>query len=364
MSWFGWSRGLVRFIETGGSQVEVPARRASSGVHLCLSMSLVWGWLGTLVVVVSAIDVQGSGPVDGLAPTGLAMIGGATWSVVSAISSQRGERWARISLPTAFAGWLVTSLVAAIRLSSQALGLAGLLALNSVACVFVLRYVAVGSTRPEGGQKGPHDRDGTMPLPQPRRHLVLTSLGVTAVVVAIVVRMVGLWNPLNMVYVTSPVTGPYVAVVLCGGLGLLWFLHVNTWELRIGAAVGVGLVLVLYAFFAALISEPTWRDRTASPHGDVHVELVSSSQTWDVWLGADRGWLSRESHLTRIGTGDSAPPSVEARFTGPNQVEVWDEADGTVAYRARFDPGDLDVLTEDCVPDSGQHEVGCVRGHE
>lgn len=165
----------------------------------------------------------------------------------------------------------------------------------------------------------------------------------------VVVGAVAIWNPWHLVYLDASFLAPYLGVAFLAGVAVLWHFHARGPLLRFAGFLGLSLcvpaglgVVAAWSFF----TEPVVRERFVNPDNDVEAELTSPYNVWGVWLRADRGLLSREHRVASIGTGDSAPPGVEARFVDADEFVVT--ADGEEVYWVRFDPGDLHVEEERC----------------
>lgn len=180
----------------------------------------------------------------------------------------------------------------------------------------------------------------------------------------VVLGVAGAWNPWHLTYLDLSFTAPFLGVAFLGGAGALWHLHARGRLLRVVGFLGlVGCLLAgagVVALIASLGDDVTRQDVTHG-RGDVEGELVSVSNTWEVWLRADRGLLSRQHMVAEIGYGDSVPPNVDARFVGGDELVITTRLAGSgdgnpgprvEVYRVRFDRGDLSVEQETCGPDS------------
>ena len=179
----------------------------------------------------------------------------------------------------------------------------------------------------------------------------LTAAAAATIALALVLGVLGLVDPWHLRYLRLPSTTPVIGAAVLVGTAALGHLHVHNRPVRavgfsllaLGLLGGVGVVYV-----AADLREPLHRQEAASPHNDVEAVLTSTHNVWEVWLRADRGLASREHLVAHIGIGDSVPPAVEVGFPSAHEVVVT--ADGADVYRARFDPGTLDVEREACRP--------------
>lgn len=184
-----------------------------------------------------------------------------------------------------------------------------------------------------------------------RGRRALTAGALVAIASALVVGLLGLLDPWHLRYLRLPFTAPVLAMAVLLSVGVLWHLRVHNTPLREVGFGGLGLCLlgvIGVVYVKDEVNAPLHHQEAESRHNDVEVALTSTYNVWEVWLRADRGLLSREHLVARIGIGDSAPPAVELGFPSANEVVVT--ADGADIYRARFDPRTLDVEHETCRP--------------
>jgi hypothetical protein len=205
-------------------------------------------------------------------------------------------------------------------------------------------------------------------------HPRASGIALGVVVATVVAGFAGSWNPSHLTYLDIRFTAPYLGAAFLGGLALLWHLHARGRLLRVlgflgllaGLLGGAGLLA-----FIAWVNDGILTQQVAGGRGDVEGELTSSSHIWQVWLRADRGLLSRQHMVVRIGYGDSVPPPVEARFVGDDELVITAAADGSAGeiadpsveiYRLRFDPHDLDIVEQTCARagDWPEGPPGCV----
>jgi hypothetical protein len=172
---------------------------------------------------------------------------------------------------------------------------------------------------------------------------------VATIALAVVVGVVGRWNPWHLTYLDLAFTWPFLGVVFLAGAGMLWHVVVGRLELA-GLIVLLlsGVALSGVAVVESELDDPAFRQRATNAENDVEVSLTSLHNVWDVWLRANRGMRSRQHLVARIGVGDSAPPSVEVRFTAADRLVV--ASDGQDVYQVRYDPGSLDIEDETCRP--------------
>jgi hypothetical protein len=182
----------------------------------------------------------------------------------------------------------------------------------------------------------------------------LSWLAVLAVVAAVVLPMVGAWNPWNLVLVDRVLFHPILAgLVVAAALCLLAHLYLRDWLLRLVVFAGLGGVTGLWMFVWLLAGSfllPTWPPpaTVASPFDDTEA-AVSGDEMGSaafVWLRADRGLLSRENEVGVVGSSGSGAPPVDVRFTAPGRLVVTYQ--GEVVSRVRFDPHDLEVIDTEC----------------
>ncbi|HEY3140180.1 MAG TPA: hypothetical protein VGJ86_03575 [Acidimicrobiales bacterium] len=194
------------------------------------------------------------------------------------------------------------------------------------------------------------------------RHRVAIAAGVVAVLAAIA-PFIGAWNPGNFVVVDRlfdhPTLGGCIAVA---ALVVVWHETVMRERLRPVGFVVLTLAGLAWLALGILVKISLAESRETSvadnPANDVQLRITDAKydfgkQIWHVSLYASRGITSRENHVAVLDVvEDDAPgilPSiVTARFTGADEVEVLVE--DQVAYRLRFDPGDLSVRSERCTP--------------
>jgi hypothetical protein len=203
-------------------------------------------------------------------------------------------------------------------------------------------------------------------------HPWASGIALGVVVATVVAGFVGVWNPWHFTYLGIWFTAPYLGAAFLGGLALLWHLHARGRLLRVLGFLGLLAGLLGGAGLLAFIiwlTDPILTEEVAGGRGDVEGELTSSDNRWDVWLRADRGLLSRQHMVAQIEFDESAPPPVEARFVGDDELVITEAADGSgdasaaprvEIYRARFDPRDLRILEETCRPVEPHVRSGCV----
>lgn len=200
-----------------------------------------------------------------------------------------------------------------------------------------------------------------MELRSSRPRLSWVALG--GVFGTVVLGGVGGWNPWHLTYLDLSFTAPFLGVACLVGLGVLWHLHARGRALRVVGFLALVGCLLAGAGTMALIAELDdggLRLDVANGRGDVEGELTSDyNNVWEVWLRADRGLVSRQHMVAEIGYGDSAPPSVDARFVGADELVITTRLAGSgdgnpgprvEVYRLRFDRGDLGVEEETCRP--------------
>jgi hypothetical protein len=178
---------------------------------------------------------------------------------------------------------------------------------------------------------------------------------------AIVVGAAGGWNPWHLTYLDLAFTWPFLGVLFLASTGVLWHVLVLRWPMKAAGFLGLALGAMAVGGVAVVESDidgPFFQQHATNPDNDVEVSLTSQHNVWDVWLRVGRGLLSREHLVARIGRGDSAPPSVEARFTATDELIIT--SDGHDVYRVRYDPGDLDLEDETCRPFQGPATPGCM----
>jgi hypothetical protein len=205
----------------------------------------------------------------------------------------------------------------------------------------------------------------TMPDEQPVTHQgrrADTAGAAATIALALVLGLLGLLDPWHFRYLRLPFTTPVLGTAVLLSLGALWHLHVHHTPVREIGFGGLALCLlggIAVVYVKAELNEPLHHQEAANRHNDVEVALTSTNNVWEVWLRADRGLLSREHLVARIGFGDSAPPAVELEFPSANEVVIT--ADGSDVYRARFDPRTLDVDHETCRPSEAPFgPAGCI----
>lgn len=171
---------------------------------------------------------------------------------------------------------------------------------------------------------------------------------------AVVGGAFGWWNPWHFTYLDLAFTWPFLGVVFLADVGVLWHMLVRQWQLKVVGFIALLLSAVAVSGLAVVESElddPAFRQRAVNAENDVEASLTSHHNVWEVWLRADRGLRSREHLVARVGMGDSTPPSVEARFTAPDELVIT--SDGQDFYQLRYDPGSFDVEDETCRPFRG-----------
>jgi hypothetical protein len=172
----------------------------------------------------------------------------------------------------------------------------------------------------------------------------------------------GWWRPWHLTYLDLAFTWPLLGVVFLSGVGGLWHVLVPRGRAKVAGFVAVvlgGVAVSGLAIVESRLDDPLFRQRAVNTQNDVEVSLTSHQNVWDVWLRADRGLLSREHLVARIGRGDSAPPAVETRFTAPDELVVTSA--GQDVYQLHYDPGSLDIEDATCRPFQGLLDTpGCM----
>ena len=181
----------------------------------------------------------------------------------------------------------------------------------------------------------------------------LSWIAVLAVIAAVVLPVIGAWNPWNLVLVDRALLHPALAgIVVAAALCALTHLRLRDWLLRLvvfaGLSVGAGIWLLGWLMVGSLMNTRSPGGMVASPFDDVEVAVDADpmGSASVVWLRADRGLLSRENQIAVVGSSGSGPPTLDFRFTGPGRLVVLHREE-IVAW-IRFDPRDLDVVDTEC----------------